>query len=491
MFTADDLQRLSARGKSAEATERELGLIAQGFKPAAVERAATLGDGIIEVSDQEASALAGAYEKRLGEGLRVAKFVPASGAASRMFKPLHQFLAATPDEQKKLAGEKPMSDFFGQTDKFAFGARLKSLHPQGQADMVAKVLGEDGLQYGSHPKGLVAFHQYADGEVRTAAQEHVAEAEAYCLSRGACQLHYTVPMGMEAAFRSALESSLRKARARIDLSFSVQDPATDVPALGQDGKPARDKEGHLIFRPGGHGALIGNLARIDADLVFVKNIDNVAHGRLLPANAVWKKVLAAIALREKSQVDTLLLDLDNYVPGALDRAASYLSERLKIALPASAKTDGDKARFIRCALDRPLRVCGMVRNEGEPGGGPFWVKGADGNVTLQIVEGAQMDMSDARVAAIVKNSTHFNPVDLLCCLKDRNGSQYDLRRFVDMGACFRTQKSVGGVDVTGMELPGLWNGAMAGWLTFFVQVPVSTFTPVKTVFDLLRPEHQA
>lgn len=490
MLTQSDIQELSRRGKTAEETEAQLALIAKGFAPAAVERAATVGDGIIAVDEAEAAKLAGSYEQALAAGLTVAKFVPASGAASRMFKPLHQFLAANAAEQEKLATEKPMSEFFGNVEKFAFGAQLEALKPKNRAEMVAKVLSDDGLQYGSHPKGLVAFHKYADGEIRTAAQEHIAEAEAYCVSKGACKLHYTVPTGMEAAFRAALKPSLDKAKANIELSFSVQDPATDVPALGSDGKPARNKEGHLIFRPGGHGALIGNLAKIDADLVFVKNIDNVAHGRMLAGNAQWKKVLAAIALQEKKAIDQLLLDVDNYVPGSLDRAASYIAEKLKIALPTSAKTDGDKARFVRGVLDRPLRVCGMVKNEGEPGGGPFWVKGADGNVTLQIVEGAQMDLSDARVAAIVKNSTHFNPVDLLCCLRDRNGSKYDLRRFVDMQACFRTQKSVGGIDVTGMELPGLWNGAMAGWLTFFVQVPVSTFTPVKTVFDLLRKEHQ-
>lgn len=491
MLTKQDEQDLAKRGKTVEETERQFAMIAKGFAPAAVRRAATIGDGIIRVSDAEAQKLAQAYDQKLAQGLSVAKFVPASGAASRMFKPLHQYLAA--DDKAKAEAEEPMKTFFGRLQDFAFAAKLLSLKPADNAETVRLVLADDGLAYGSHPKGLVTFHKYADGTVRTAAEEHLAEAEEYCLSKGHSHVHYTVPVGMEPAFRATLKAMLEKAGGKIDVSFSVQPPATDVPCLTLDGKPARDAEGHLIFRPGGHGALIGNLGNIDADAVFVKNIDNVSHGRMLKEASVWKKVIAAIGLDLKAKVDAILTRLDKADDKAADDGIAFLEGEMKVAVPQDVKAadNAKKAQFVKAFLDRPLRVCGMVKNEGEPGGGPFWVEGKDGICTLQIVESAQMNLDDPKVKDIVSGSTHFNPVDLFCCLKDRNGKKYDLQKFVDYDACFQTHKSVNGVDVTGMELPGLWNGAMANWLTMFVEVPIITFTPVKTVMDLLRPVHQA
>ena len=493
MLTKQDEQDLAKRGKSIEETERQLSMIAKGFSPAAVRRAATVGDGIISVSKEEADKLAKEYDAELAKGISVAKFVPASGAASRMFKPLHQYLAASADEKKAMEKDEPMKTFFGRLDDFAFAKQLKSLNPSDNAETVRLVLSEDGLAYGSRPKGLVAFHKYSDGTVRTAAEEHLAEAEEYCLSKGHAHVHYTVPIGMEAAFRSTLTSMTEKAGGKIDVTYSVQPPATDVPCLTLDGKPARDTEGHLIFRPGGHGALIGNLGKIDADAVFVKNIDNVSHGRMLTEASVWKKVLAAVGLRLKRKVDATLKKMDAGDKSALSDGMALIENDFKVSIPQAVKDSDDtrKTEFVKSILDRPLRVCGMVKNEGEPGGGPFWVEGEDGVCTLQIVESAQMDLEDPAVKAIVNGSTHFNPVDLFCCLKDRNGNRYDLDKYVDYNACFQTHKSVNGVDVTGMELPGLWNGAMAKWLTMFVEVPIITFTPVKTVMDLLRPVHQA
>lgn len=489
MLTKQDEQDLKTRGKSAEETERQLKMIARGFAPCAVRRAATIGDGITKVDEAEAQRLAARYDARLAKGLKVSKFVPASGAASRMFKPLHQYLAADADERKRMDGEEPWTTFFARLDDFAFAEKLKAMSPKDNADTVSLVLGEDGLAYGSHPKGLVAFHKYADGTVRTAAEEHLAEAMEYCQSDKTANVHYTVPTGMEAAFRQVLAKGMeeaRKAGVEIDVTYSVQPPATDVPALTLDGKPARDKDGHLVFRPGGHGALIGNLNKIDADAAFVKNIDNVAHGRMLPEASVWKKVIAAIGLDIKEKADDLLRRMDNGDATAADEAIDFISKTFKVTPPQGA----DKRGFALSFLNRPLRVCGMVKNEGEPGGGPFWVEGRDGILSLQIVESAQMDMDSAAVKEIVAGSTHFNPVDLFCCLKDRHGNRFDLTKYVDPEAGFQTHKSVGGVDVVGMELPGLWNGAMANWLTIFVEVPIMTFTPVKTVMDLLRPVHQ-
>ncbi|MBQ2322892.1 MAG: DUF4301 family protein [Bacteroidales bacterium] len=486
MLTKQDEQDLIKRGKSLEETEKQLEMIARGFAPAAVRRPATIGDGIIKVSDDEAKALAEQYDAQLANGLNVAKFVPASGAASRMFKPLHQFLGAAPEEQGKLAAEEPMSTFFGRLDDFAFAGQLKSFAPQSKPETVSLVLADSGLAYGTYPKGLVAFHKYPDGTIRTAAEEHLAEAEAYCLAGGKSHVHYTVPVGMEPAFRKTLAPMLAKLNSDIEVTYSVQPPATDVPALTLDGKPARDKEGHLIFRPGGHGALIGNLGNIDADVVFVKNIDNVAHGRILPDSAIWKKVIGAHGLNLKAQIDNILRRIDSGDAKAVDEALQLIDKTFKAQAPANA----DKREFAIKFLDRPLRVCGMVKNEGELGGGPFWVEGKDGILSLQIVESAQMNLDDPKVKEIFNGSTHFNPVDLFCCLKDRNGKRYNLADFVDPEAGFQTHKSVNGIDVTGMELPGLWNGAMAKWLTIFVEVPVITFTPVKTVMDLLRPVHQ-
>lgn len=486
MLTKQDEQDLRKRGKSLEETERQLEMIARGFAPADVRRAATVGDGIVKVDATEAEALAAKYDQKLAAGLKIAKFVPASGAASRMFKPLHQYLAADAQAQAQMEREEPMATFFSRLDDFAFAKQLKLLAPKDNNETVSLVLSDKGLAYGTHPKGLVAFHKYADGSVRTAAEEHIAEAEAYCLSQGQTHVHYTVPVGMEPAFRQKLKPIQERFGGNVEVSYSIQPPSTDVPALTLDGKPARDKDGHLVFRPGGHGALIGNLNNVDADAVFVKNIDNVAHGRFLPEAAVWKKVIAACGLDIKHQVDNLLSEIDRGNDSAIDEAINLIKKTFKTQVPSGA----DKRTFVVDFLNRPLRVCGMVKNEGEPGGGPFWVMGKDGILSLQIVESAQMDLNDPAVKDIVSHSTHFNPVDLFCCLKDFKGNKFNLASYIDHDAGFQTRKSVNGVDVVGMELPGLWNGAMAKWLTLFVEVPIVTFTPVKTVMDLLRPVHQ-
>ena len=492
MLTEKDNADLALRGKTVEETEAQLARIAKGFAPADLVRAATVGDGIYRFSDSEASRLSRSYDDALGAGISVAKFVPASGAASRMFKPLHQYLAASADERKKLEGEEPWATFFKDMKKFAFDDDLERLAPKDNADRVAKILGEEGLGYGTYPKGLVLFHSYADGSRRTAAEEHLMEAEAYCLSKGRAEVHYTVPVGMEEAFRKVLKPMLEKNGSKINVSFSVQPPSTDVPALTLDGQPARDDSGKLILRPGGHGALIGNLGAIDADAVFVKNIDNVAHGRLLDEGAGWKKVIAGFALQMKKNIDNLLTRLDANDPKAMEESLQFIRKELKIETPMGfdSRPYYMQRMFVMEILDRPLRVCGMVKNEGEPGGGPYWVRDKKGVASLQIVESAQMDLKNEEIVKMMQGSTHFNPVDLFCCVKDRKGKKYDLSKFIDNDACFTTQKSVKGKDVIGMELPGLWNGAMAKWLTFFVEVPVVTFNPVKTVMDLLRPVHQ-
>ncbi len=315
-------------------------------------------------------------------------------------------------------------------------------------------------------------------------------------------LHFTVSPQHLDLFKQAVTDFAKKMEKEkgisngVNISYSFQKPSTDTLAATMDNKPFRDENGNLVFRPGGHGALIENLNDIDADNVFIKNIDNVAQAHLLETTVCYKEVIAGYALDRKNLVNKILRSLDSTSAedneAGIKAAVDFMQKELKTTFPADFSNSSldEKKKFIYSVLDRPLRVCGMVKNEGEPGGGPFWVKGADGQTTLQVVESAQIDTKNPEKNAIFQKSTHFNPVDLFCCITDRNGKKYDLTKFVDRNAGFISYKSLNGKDLKAMELPGLWNGAMANWLTFFVEVPIETFNPVKTVMDLLRPQHQ-
>ncbi len=493
MLTASDKELLQQKGISQGQVETQLKQFAQGFPFADIQRAATIGDGIAAGLDAEMYATI--YDNALENGRRVVKFIPASGAATRMFKSMFEFKNADAAKQAEMAEQKPYKEYFARLADFAFAADLQKCKPEGNAGIISAMLDEAGLGYGQKPKGVLQFHRYNDGS-RTAAEEHIIEGVNYANAQGEINLHFTVsPQHLE-LFKAAVASMQAKVEkeknCKVNISYSFQKPSTDTLAATMDNQPFRDDKGNLVFRPGGHGALIENLNDIEADIVFIKNIDNVAQEHMLPTTALYKKVIAGYALERKNAVDAILLRFEQGDDTAIDDALQFMQDELKTTLPQdfATKTNAQKIEFITTLLDRPLRVCGMVKNEGEPGGGPFWVKGTDGQTTLQVVESAQIDTNNAEKAAIMNGSTHFNPVDLVCCITDRYGRKYDLTKFVDVNAGFISYKSLNGRDLKAMELPGLWNGAMANWLTFFVEVPIDTFNPVKTVMDLLRPQHQ-
>ena len=477
MFTEKDLQQIEKHGLTPDAVERQLENFRRGFPFLKVVRAASPGDGVMVVGDAEAAAAVARYERE-ADRLGIVKFVPASGAATRMFKELFEFV----NEGKRGKGIDTLLDNIG---RFAFWPELKAVLPPDADDKATvRAIVKDGLGYGQKPKGLVTFHAYPEG-ARKAVEEHLVEGAVYAAARGVARIHFTVSPEHIAGFETLLAEKVpvyeQRFGIRYDISFSVQKPSTDTIAVNPDNTPFRQDDGTLLFRPAGHGALIENLNEIDADVVFIKNIDNVTTDALRGDTIRYKKVLAGILLDLQERAFEYLKALE--VGGAeLEPIVEFIEKRLCVKLPGSY----DSA-MLRAVLDRPIRVCGMVRNEGEPGGGPFWVGNPDGTQSLQIAESSQIGPDDL---PLMRSATHFNPVDLVCGMKNSKGVRFDLRRYTDPSTGFISSKSSGGRDLRAQELPGLWNGAMAKWNTVFVDVPITTFSPVKVVQDLLRPQHQ-
>ena len=477
MFTEQDLQQIADHGLTPARVETQLENFRRGFPWLNVVRAASPADGIVILDAAQADAAVARYEKAAA-GLGIVKFVPASGAATRMFKELFEFV----NEGKRGKG---IDTLLSNLDKFAFAPELKAVLPEGADDRATvDAIVNEGLNYGHKPKGLVTFHAYPEG-ARKAVEEHLVEGAAYASSNGVARIHFTVsPEHME-GFKALLAEKVpvyeKRFGIRYDISFSVQKPATDTIAVNPDNTPFRQEDGRLLFRPAGHGALIENLNEIDADVIFIKNIDNVTTDAQRGDTVRYKKVLAGVLLDLQERAFEYLRALD--VEGCeLAPIAEFIEKRLCVKLPA----DYDSA-LLRAVLDRPIRVCGMVRNEGEPGGGPFWVGNPDGTESLQIAESSQIGPDDM---PLMKSATHFNPVDLVCGVKTSKGGKFDLRQYTDPSTGFISSKSSGGRELRAQELPGLWNGAMARWNTLFVDVPITTFSPVKVVQDLLRPQHQ-
>jgi hypothetical protein len=511
-FSPADLGDLASRGISPEAARAQLGLYASPPPPARLVRPCAPGDGIRRLSEEEARGYAFRYDELAGS-LAIAKFVPASGAASRMFRAL---LAALGDaslrtrtdfEARAASGDadaKAVLEFLDGLRDFAFYDDLAAALGRDEIDLAAAarsdvpavlraLLEDEGLGYASLPKGLLAFHREA-GHVRTAFEEHLIEAAAYAKGRGgACHLHFTVSPEHESRFRGLLgdvkERYERHLGVRYEVEFSHQKPSTDTIAVDAEGKPFRTKQGRLLFRPAGHGALIENLGDVDAELLFVKNIDNVAVDALLPATVLWKKTLAGVLLELREEVFSHRRAVEADGGHAVDSAIRFVEERFGASAPPGADAKS-RAAFAILALDRPLRACGMVSSDTNPGGGPFWVEGRDGRASAQVVETSQVDRKDAGQKAILESARHFNPVDLVCITRDWKGRRIELSRFIDHEAVFVAEKSQDGRPLRSLERPGLWNGAMAGWNTVFVEVPAETFNPVKTVNDLLLPAHQ-
>lgn len=468
---------MEEHGLTPAALETQLKNFREGFPFLPVTRAASCGDGI-RVLDAAGIEQAAARYDRAKESLRVVKFVPASGAATRMFKDLFEFVR----EGRRTA---VVGELLANRRRFAFWPELRTIIGDDADELrtVENIVAE-GLRYGETPKGLVSFHRYGD-EVRKAVAEHLVEGAQYAAAGGEVKIHFTVSPEHLTRFEALLAEKIPGYESRFGvkyrISFSVQDPSTDTLAVNPDCTPFRRADGRLLFRPAGHGALIGNLGKIDADIVFVKNIDNVTTDARRSDTVLYKKALAGVLLALQERIFEYLMALE--VPGAeLEPIAAFIENELCVKLPKDYGT-----ALLRQVLDRPIRVCGMVRNEGEPGGGPFWVAGADGLETLQIAESNQIAPEKRE---LMRSATHFNPVDLVCSFRTSKGGRFDLREFVDPATGFISRKSDGGRELLAQELPGLWNGAMARWNTVFVEVPITTFSPVKVVTDLLRPEHQ-
>lgn len=509
MFTADDIKQIQARGSRPEEVMQQIENFRNGFPFLPVVRAATAGDGIICLNDGEIEKYENLYNSKIGTGIQPMKFVPASGAASRMFSALFAALGELERGESVnavLAKSGAARIFYEQVNRFAFFGDLESCIRKAGLELnlrniLGYLLSPEGLNYGSLPKGMLSFHRYGD-YIRTPFEEHLAEGALYARDhQNRVTLHFTVSPEHEEGFRNLFEKAVDRLSTQYGVSFCVdfsyQKPTTDTIAVDLYNEPFREKDGSLLFRPGGHGALLENLNDLDADLIFIKNIDNIVPDRLKPVTVRYKKVLAGILLYYQEKIhhyQKFLNEKSHYSldSGFLAEAANYMENNLNTT-PASDQyytAREEIVQYLREKYNRPVRVCGMVKNQGEPGGGPFWAVNGDGTCSLQIAESVQIDMSDPHKAGIAGKSTHFNPVDLVCGVRNYKGEKYDLPIFRDISTGFISRKSKDGKELKALELPGLWNGAMSDWITLFVEVPVETFHPVKTVNDLLRDEHQ-
>ena len=524
MFRKEDIAQIEQRGSVVQTVEQQVERFKQGFPWMKIVAPATPEKGI-QVLDEAAVAAAVNYY----EGAEIngkCKFVPASGAASRMFKDLFSGLDAL-KAGKELADDAPAAKFVDQIAEFAFYTpelfgEQSCKCPEYRQSVLAKTLTDEGLGYGAKPKGVLKFHKYSDGEIRTAFAEHLVEAQNYMRNEdGTANLVVTISPEhqhlFEEAYAEVKAAYEEKYGVKYNIVFTFQDKATDTVAVDVDNNPFRTETDSLLFRPAGHGALIYNLNKLTEEVVSIKNIDNVAVERLLPETATWKKVLLGKALELRDTLHGYLRELDivtnqtittaapvipahtglgdediyqsEAVQSLCDDIEAFLENTLCVKMP---QADNCKARVeaLRAKLDRPVRVAGMVKNQGEPGGGPFIIAEKDGSTSLQVLESVQINMSDDHARNALASATHFNPVDIVCCLHNYKGESFDLLQYVDDDAGFISSKSYQGRELKALELPGLWNGAMSNWNTLFVEVPLATFNPVKVVLDLLRPTHQ-
>jgi len=509
-FTEADKIVLKDKGISKEKAQGQIETFKEGIPFVNLQKAAVIGDGLQKYSDAEEADLVSIFESKRGT-LSLLKFVPASGAASRMFKSLFNFIdsfnpkAQTFKEYVNTNNDSAMQSFFEKYTLFPFYELVQeriagkyASEDEGKHLFVKDMLSEDALNYGFYPKGLLPFHKYSN-TISTAFEEHLKEAAQYAKTKGVAKLHFTISPQhadmFENEFALAGERVTNETGTDFDVSYSFQKTSTDTIAVDLNNEPFRNSDGSVLFRPGGHGALIENLNEQEADVIFIKNIDNVVTSKALNTVADSKKVLGGVLLKVQEKAFKYAAELarENMSDTLIKEVKQFLESELNVRFSGkfdSLDTVTQRAE-LQSNLNRPIRICGMVKNEGEPGGGPFWVKNLEGDVSLQIIESAQIDMSNPHQADILKNATHFNPVDIVCGVKNHKGEKYDLADFIDPKQGFITVKTQEGRELKAMELPGLWNGAMANWNTLFVEVPVQTFNPVKTVNDLLRPSHQA
>ena len=496
----NDLKQIAARGISAEQIENQLQQFETGFPFLRLEAAAAVGRGIVAPDGKQRSEYEEAWNEYKAQGHRVVKFVPASGAASRMFKNMFAFVdgendVPTTDFEKKYFDNIERFAFFAELDAVCqknLGKGVKALMADGRyKDVAAQMLKPEGLNYGQLPKGMLLFHNYPEG-ARTPMEEHLVEGALYAASNGQAHVHFTVSHEHMDFFRQKVaqkaDGYAQKYGVSYDITFSEQKPSTDTIAANPDNTPFREADGSLLFRPGGHGALIENLNEIDADVIFIKNIDNVVPDRLKAETVEWKQVIAGVLVTLQQKAFGYLRRLDE---GATEAELAEMAQFVEKSLCTDPKGQTVDAQYLRRKLNRPMRVCGVVKNVGEPGGGPFLTYNQDGTVSLQILESSQIDTQNEEYMKMFTQGTHFNPVDLVCAVKDYKGQPFNLPDFVDRTTGFISSKSKGSKELKALELPGLWNGAMSDWSTVFVEVPLGTFNPVKTVNDLLRDQHQA
>ena len=504
MLSQNDLKQIAAKGITEEQINNQLAEFKNGFPYLRLKAAASIEDGIVATGENDKKAYIKAWDDYKKQGHKIVKFVPASGAASRMFKDMFAFL----DADYQVPTTPFEKNFFDNIQKFAFydaldavcrkneGKSIKYLIQEGDYKaVVANLLFEKGLNYGQLPKGMLLFHKYPEG-ARTPIEEHLVEGALYTASNGQAIVHFTVSHEHMGMFKKKVAAKAdiyaQKYGVKYDISFSEQKPSTDTIAANPDNTPFRNEDGSLLFRPGGHGALIENLNEIDADIIFIKNIDNVVPDRLKPETTDYKQVIAGVLVNLQKIAFKYLNELEKGTPSHEKlREIQHFVEHAFCRRPDIATlSDPELAEYLTKKLNRPMRVCGVVKNVGEPGGGPFLTYNHDGTISLQILESSQIDKNNREYMEMFTNGTHFNPVDLVCAVKDYKGQPFDLPKFVDPSTGFISSKSKNGKELKALELPGLWNGAMSDWNTVFVEVPLGTFNPVKTVNDLLRPQHQ-
>ncbi len=514
MIEKSDLKQLEKKGIKTSDVERQIEQFKKGFPYINLTAPATTGNGVLKIEEDAVEKYQKLHRKMLSHK-RVVKFVPASGAATRMFQKvfeiIHQYDNSY-DKYLSLLVDRSFNSIFYVCENiqlFAFYRDLVDIAAAQGENLEARLakkdyvyaldlmLSDKGLNYGALPKGLLKFHKYKEG-ARTAAEEHLVEGAQYAACNGKVAIHFTVsPEHME-PFRKLMETAIPKFEemqgVKYHIEYSIQDPATDTIAVTKENEPFRNPDGSILFRPAGHGALLTNLGKLNYDVVFVKNIDNIVTDRLKPDTIKYKEILGGILYELQDRVAAYMTRLENpesITDSTLSKMVNFSRKRLNNPFPykLGIATRQQKIDWLCETMNRPLRICGMVRNEGEPGGGPFWVKDENGVESLQIVETSQMDPNSKKHKELLSSATHFNPVDLVCHITDYKGRPFDLIKFRDDNTGFISSKSKDGKELKALELPGLWNGAMAKWNTVFVEVPISTFNPVKTINDLLRQEH--
>lgn len=502
-FTQKDLEFFQKINISLQYIESQIQMFEKGTNYSKITDIATISNGGIKLlNDNTLNYYISNYHK-YNHNLKITKFVPASGAATRMFKDLYEFID---DNSNKTVSENILN-FVNNIEKFAFYEDLSNECQKNNISIsnneketinqvIELLLKEKGLNYGNLPKALLKFHKY-ENYSRTPIEEHIVEALNYANSFYGSKLHFTVSVEHLENFKELTKKLINKYenshKTTIIIDLSIQNPNTNTIAVNADNTPFKDKEGNLIFRPAGHGALIYNLNEIESDIIFIKNIDNVVPDKRKEIDTKYKKALAGILIEYQTKIFEYINSLLHNPPiDTINEAFNFLVNNLNTRLffDFSVLSRTQKIDFLLKKFDRPIRVCGMVKNTGEPGGGPFFVMNTDQTASLQILEKAQIDLTNSEQRKFFETSTHFNPVDLVISPLKHNGDKFDLTQYVDPNTAFISEKSKEGKVLKALELPGLWNGSMADWNTVFVQVPLETFNPVKTVFDLLREAHQ-